>query len=252
MRLRLLKQLTRISVWKARKVIFVSNRSKEITSRQLGIPDEKGFAIHHGVNKQFGPNVSVSLPFQKYLPYVLSASTIYRYKNYVPLIRAFVRLLKEYKLSHNLLIAGRVVDTKYFAQMEQIIAEEGVGSHVHLLGEIEHAQMPSLYAGARLFAFPSYLETFGLPPIEAMASGVPVVSSNASVIPEVCGNAALYFEPFSIDELTEVMYKLLTDDSLWKKMRRRGFERAKQFSWDRAAAQTLSVIEQALVSRQSV
>jgi glycosyltransferase involved in cell wall biosynthesis len=241
--------LTRISTWKASKIIFVSNHSREVTSRQLGIPNEKGIAVHHGVSKHFNPNIQVDPEFRKYQPYILSVSTIYRQKNYIPLIRAFAKLLKECGLQYNLLIAGRTVHSEYFEQMKKTIVDEDIGWSVYLLDEVKHTQIPGLYAGARLLAFPSYRETFGLPTIEAMASGVPVVSSNASVMPEICGDAALYFDPFDTDELAEVMYKLLTDDQLWERMRRRGIERSKEFSWDRAASQTISVIEQAFRSR---
>lgn len=243
LRLLQLKRLTQISAWKASKVIFVSNHSKEIISKQLGIPDEKGIAIHHGLSGKFNVDATVSPQFKEYQPYVLSVSTVYRHKNYIPLIQAFAKLLKKYGLSYNLLIAGRVEHADYFAQMKRVIANEGICSQVHLLGEVEYPQMPALYAGARLFAFPSYLETFGHPLIEAIASGVPVVSSNASVMPEICGDAALYFDPFDSDELAQVMYNILTDDSLWEKMRCRGIERAKEFSWAKTARKTLDVLK---------
>ena len=243
LRLLLLRILTQISVWKTSKVIFVSNISKEIISKKLGIPDKKSIVIHHGLSELFRVSATVNSQFKKYQPYVLSVSTIYRHKNYVPLIRAFAKLLKKYGLSYNLLIAGRTVHREYFAEMKKIIADEGIGSHVQLLGEIEYSKIPALYAGARLFAFPSYLETFGLPLVEAMASGVPVVCSNASVMTEICGDAALYFDPLDIDGMIKVMYESLTDTSLWEKMHRRGLERAKEFSWIKTAQRVLDVLK---------
>jgi glycosyltransferase involved in cell wall biosynthesis len=242
-RLLLQKILTQSSAWKSSRVIFVSNHSKEIISKQLGIPDEKGIVIHHGLSGQFNINAKISPRFKRYQPYVLSVSTIYREKNYISLLQAFAKLLKKYRFSYSLLIAGRPEDDKYLAQMKQVIANESIGSHVHLLGEIEYPKMPSLYAGARLFAFPSYLETFGHPLVEAMASGLPIISSNASVMPEICGNAALYFDPFNSDELAQVMYKLLTDNVLWNKMRQRGFERVEKNSWKKTAEKTLNVLK---------
>jgi len=241
LRLLQLKRLTQISVWKANKVVFISNHSKEIISKKLGIPNEKGITIHHGLSRQFDVNAPVKPCFQKYQPYILSVSTVYRHKNYIPLIQAFSKLLNKYQLSYNLLIAGRPEHTHYFSQMKQIIAKENIGSHVQLLGEIEYPQIPALYSGSRLFVFPSYLETFGQPPIEAMASGVPVVSSNACVMPEICDDAALYFDPFDPDELAQVMYKILTDDPLWDTMRCRGFKRARKFSWVKTAKKMLNV-----------
>lgn len=244
-RLLLLRQLTRVSTWKASKVLFVSNNSKEFISERLGISNEKGIAVHHGLSRQFDPDIQASLRFKQYQPYILSVSTIYYHKNYISLIRGFSKLLKEYGLQYNLVIAGRTVHAGYLARMKSIIADEGISSNVHMIGEVEYSQIPELYAAARLFAFPSYLETFGLPAAEAMASGVPVVTSDATVMPEICGDAALYFDPFDTDKLAEEMHKLLTNDSLWEQMRCRGLERTREFSWIKTAQKTLDILKSA-------
>ncbi len=237
-----LRRLTKFSAWKADSVIFVSNHSKKIISKRLGIPSKKSVVIYHGLNEKFNSSGEVRPKFSRYMPYILSVSTIYLSKNYIPLIQAFARLLREYGLLYNLLIVGKTVHDGYRKQMERVIADEGICPYVHLLGEIEYLQMPELYAGARLFAFPSYLETFGHPLVEAMGSGVPVASSNASVMPEICGDAALYFNPFDPDEMAQVMYRVLTDDVSWKNMRRRGLERSREFSWEKTARRTLDVL----------
>lgn len=242
-RLLLLKQMSRISAWKASKVIFVSESSRKVICSKLGISDEKGVAIYHGIGEQFRLDAMFSPRFKKHLPYVLSVSTIYQHKNYVRLIKAFARLIKQYGLKYNLLIAGRVCHTESFKQMKQTIASENVNSCVHLLGEVEYTQMPALYSGAYLFVFPSYRETFGHPLIEAMASGVPVVSSNVSAMPEICADAALYFDPLNPDDIADAMHKLLTDNMLWEIMRHRGLKRAKEFSWAKTAQKTLDVLQ---------
>jgi len=144
LRLLQIKRLTQISAWKASRVIFVSNYSKDIISKQLGIPDGKGVVVYHGLSEQFDINATANPQFKKYQPYILSVSTVYRYKNYIPLIQAFAKLLKEYGLSYNLLIAGKPWHVEYFEQIKQVIAEEEIGSYAHLLEEVEYQEIPAL------------------------------------------------------------------------------------------------------------
>ncbi len=244
-RLKLLKNLSKVSARRAQKVIFVSEYSRDVISKILAIPAEKTVVIYHVPGEQFRVDTTTSFRWRKLQPYILSVSSIYRYKNYVPLIQAFARLVKEHSVEYNLLIAGKVIDEAYFSEMKRTILSEGIQQRVQLLGEIEHAQIHALYKGAKLFVFPSYLETFGRTLIEAMASGIPVISSNASVMPEICADAALYFNPFSVDELIRAMLNILTDDDLWETMRLRAVERAKDFSWQRTTQQTLDVFRMA-------
>jgi glycosyltransferase involved in cell wall biosynthesis len=98
-----------------------------------------------------------------------------------------------------------------------------------------------LYNGAALFVFPSLYEGFGLPALEAMACGTPVVASNISSIPEVLGEAALYVDPYNIGELVSNIHHLLISSQLRQKMISRGLERAKLFSWEKTAKDTLTL-----------
>ena len=98
--------------------------------------------------------------------------------------------------------------------------------------------MPSLYKNASLFVFPSYSETFGLPLVEAMASGVPVIAANAASIPEVAGEAAIYFDPFDCEEIAKTIETVVNDKNLSNSLRKRGLAQAKQFSWKRSAEET--------------
>ncbi len=110
-------------------------------------------------------------------------------------------------------------------------------------GYVDEGDAPALYAGAELFVFPSLYEGFGLPLLEAMSCGVPVVSSNVSSIPEVVGDAALLVNPYDEVELAEVMFTLLTNGPLRRKMREAGLKRASHFSWRRTTEQTIAVYE---------
>ena len=105
--------------------------------------------------------------------------------------------------------------------------------------------MPALYSNASLFVFPSYSETFGLPLVEAMASGVPIAAANAASMPEVAGEAAVYFDPFSIEDIAKTIEAVVNDKNLSDSLRQRGLAQAKQFSWKRSAEETSRLFREA-------
>jgi glycosyltransferase involved in cell wall biosynthesis len=115
-------------------------------------------------------------------------------------------------------------------------------------GYIPDDELIRLYSEAKLFVYPSYYEGFGLPPLEAMACGCPVVVSNVASLPEVCGNAAQYVDPDNIEGIAEGIHKVLTDEPLRQSMMEKGLERAKLFSWEKAAKEHIKVFEEVLSS----
>jgi len=109
------------------------------------------------------------------------------------------------------------------------------------LGYVTDAQLRALYSRAVGFVFPSLYEGFGLPPLEAMACGCPVICSNRASLPEVCGDAALYFDPLNVDEINHSISRFLENSPLRDELREKGFERAKLFTWKKAAESILVV-----------
>jgi glycosyltransferase involved in cell wall biosynthesis len=106
--------------------------------------------------------------------------------------------------------------------------------------------MPLLYAAASFLIFPSLFEGFGLPVLEAMASGCPVACSNLTTLPEIAGGAALLFDPHSEEEIAEAVQRLIEDEETRQALRQRGLERVREFSWQKMAQETLQVYYKAL------
>ena len=114
-------------------------------------------------------------------------------------------------------------------------------------GYVPDEDLPGLYNAADLFVFPSLYEGFGIPPLEAMSCGTPVITSNTSSLPEVIGDAGIMVDPHHIDGLAEAMHRVLTDEALRKGMIEKGLQRAKLFSYEKEARETLKVYREAAV-----
>ncbi len=171
--------------------------------------------------------------------YVLAVGSLYPHKN--------VRILHSLdweKYDLKLCIVGEAPDTR--APAFQRILEEARSqpASVCYTGRRSDAELRSLYSAAFAFAFPSLYEGFGFPPLEAMYCGAPVLASDRTSIPEVCGDAPLYFDPLSPASLRVVVERILGDPGLRASMIERGRQRAAQFTWARAAAEVMSVLQQ--------
>jgi glycosyltransferase involved in cell wall biosynthesis len=232
------------SVARADRVLADSQATRDDLIEYMGVPPEKVQVLYSGVDGRFRPTEEpgererlkerYGLPGDR--PYVLSVGTVQPRKNYVRLIRAFASLERT---SHELVIAGG-----HGWLYQEVLAEaEERKDRVRMLGFVDDADLPALYRGAALFAFPSLYEGFGLPVLEAMACGVPVVCSNTSSVPEVAGDAALLIDPHDEESLAQALERLLSDEGLREQMVKQGFERAGQFTWERAARQLLSTID---------
>jgi glycosyltransferase involved in cell wall biosynthesis len=127
-------------------------------------------------------------------------------------------------------------------EIERLIESRGLAGNVVFLGYCPREVMPALYAGARCLVFPSLFEGFGLPVVEAMASGCPVVSSNVTSLPEVAGDAALLIDPNDPEAIAEAVWRLTGDAGLRASLVERGLERAALFSWRKHALEILRVL----------
>jgi glycosyltransferase involved in cell wall biosynthesis len=251
LRLTTLLALARVSAWTCDKIMFVSEDSARWIGERLGLPEPRRAVVHHGIDAEaWGAPASRSLhPW----PYILSVSSIYRYKNFVKLIEAYTQLARGLNDVPDLVIIGDDQDPEYAAKMQAARAAAGdLAEHIHLLGEVPYADVRDWYAGAELFVFPSYLETFGHPLLEAMAARIPVVAADIPVFREIGGDAALYADPHDASSLAGAMRAALASPELRRLLIKRGLEQVRSFTWDGSALRLLQLFREVLPERVRV
>ena len=226
------------SVRRASHILADSEATKQDLLEKYEVPDGKITVLYSGVNERFRPVTSESRlkeVREKYgfghRPYVLSVSTLQPRKNYEMLIRAFKDVAAH--MPHNLVIAGG--KGWLYERVTEEISRQGLEDRVLLIGFADDEDLPALYSGAALFAYPSLYEGFGLPLLEAMACGVPVLNSNASSLPEVAGAATRQLSPDDEPGWSGAMATLLADQNQRSRMVGAGFRQARLFTWNRAA-----------------
>ncbi|MBI4352754.1 MAG: glycosyltransferase family 4 protein [Candidatus Omnitrophica bacterium] len=169
-------------------------------------------------------------------PFVLFVGSLKPHKNVPALIRAVELLRNRNAFPVDLVLVGRkdARDGELFRTVKE-------RRFVHYLGELKDEEVAALYNLAAVFVLPSFREGFGLPALEAMACGTPVIASNRASLPEVIGGAGMLFDPHEVDALAEALNKVLANKKLSEEMSQKGLERVKEFSWEKAARQTLQV-----------
>lgn len=164
------------------------------------------------------------------------------YKNLYRLIKAHNNLLETHP-DLQLILIGKRDQNSHF--LEAMAKENGCGKNVTYFGFASDEQLAWFYSHARAYVFPSLMEGFGLPGLEAMKHGAPVVSSNATCLPEIYGNAARYFDPLDIHSITESLDMVLTDTKFRNQLIERGTKKVAEYSWRRMAEQTLEIYDRA-------
>jgi alpha-1,3-rhamnosyl/mannosyltransferase len=233
------------SLERAAHVITDTETVRQEVIAELGIPAEKVTAVPLGVSAAFRPHSDTELaePLAPYGlkagGYALSVSTLEPRKKIGELIAAWRCLPADLRTRTPLVLVG----AKGWKDGELVAAIEDGAREGWLLplGYVPEAMLPLLYAGANLFIYPSIYEGFGLPPLEAMASGVPVVVADRSCMPEVCGEAAFRVDPDDVDGFAQVLARGLTDEGARCTNVTEGLERARTFTWQRCISETVDV-----------
>jgi glycosyltransferase involved in cell wall biosynthesis len=221
---------------KAKLIITNSEYSKWEIVRCLGIPEDRIRVTPLAASPEFRP-VNADPP----RPYFLYVGNLEPRKNLERLIDAFARMPSK---NHDLVIAGN--RWYHGGAAEEKARSLGLNGRVRFLGYVPRADLPGLFGGATALVYPSLLEGFGLPIVEAMACGTPVITSNNSSMKEVAGGAAVLIEPTSVREMTEALTKVAEDATLRQELSAKGLKRATEFSWARTAELTLDVYREAV------
>lgn len=235
----LIPRLARI----ARHVITVSEFSKRRILEVCRIAPEKVSVVPCGVGLQFRPHSAEEISAVKQhlrLPkrYLLCVGSLEPRKNLARLLHAWQGVQPRLGGLSLLLVGAK----------GHVFRDAGLSAPppgVQLAGYLTDDLLPAVYAGAEVFVYPSIYEGFGLPVIEAMASGVPVLTSNVTSLPEVAGEAAVTVDPLSVDDIANGIERLAGSAALRAELSTKGLARARQFSWDRTAVETWQVLEAA-------
>jgi len=233
-------------------IVTVSESEKERIIKQKFLGKKTRIqVVYNGVDKKFKPKeylnkkdleqlmVKYNLP-ERFLLYV---GRLNERKNILNLLKA-INILNDKKIK--LVLCGNY-NWKMF-NLPQMINELGLGERIILLGYVNDEELPLLYSLASVFCFVSYEEGFGLPPLEAMASGIPVVISNINSLIEVCGEAGYYCNPNDPKDIAEKIDMVLTNKELRELKIRNGLERSKNFNWEKSAKILLQFLEQVIQS----
>jgi len=239
------------SARRATLVMANSEATQRDIERLMRVPASRMQVVYEAVDEAFGKETDAeaarAFAVQRFrLPrgYILFASTLWSYKNPDGAIRAFARQRKAFGDDLDLVLTGPD-DENRTPVLAWLAAELGVADRVRFLGRVAKADLIRLYAGARVFFYPSFSETFGKPLVEAMRSGVPVVTSNMSCMPEIVGPAGLVADPRDPDALALALHRAATDEALRTQLAAAGRRRANDFSWERTAAGTLAMCGEA-------
>lgn len=258
-----LKYWTAISIFLSKRVIAISNSTKQDIVRHYHFASKKTVVTHLGYDKEhFNINIKkedVRRIYKKYAivgDYILFLSTLKPSKNVEGLLEAFGRILNANQRGNSrnivvskypnikLVIAGK--KGWLYSSIYEKVKELGLKDKVIFTDYVPEEDKPALIAGAKVFVLPSFWEGFGLDVLNAMACGVPVIVSKVGSLPEVAGDAAFYLDPQNIESIRSGIEKVLSMSKLeYNRQIDMGLKQAEKFSWEKTARETLKVLEEA-------
>lgn len=233
------------AIERANAIITVSESVRQEVIREFNLPEQRVHAVLNGVDEAYRPYTAeqtlavLSKVGLQHGGYSLFVSTVEPRKNLTNLLKAYRELPERERFRYPLVIAGGGgwQSREIHADIDRAQNE----GWLKYLGFVDQAILPHLYAGSRLFVYPSWYEGFGIPIAEAMASGVPVLTSNCSSMPEVAAGAAILTEPADVDAIRLGLQQGLFDDAWRAQAVTQGLQRAAQLSWDKCVADTIKV-----------
>jgi glycosyltransferase involved in cell wall biosynthesis len=221
------------------KIIVPSAWTKKELIKQYHLSSEKIVVTYEGIDKNFQFSI-LNSQFKKVLekykirkPFVVYTGSLYPHKNIKRLIEA-VKLLK---LSLVVVCARSV----FFDRLRQQVEQAGAERYVNLAGFVPDEELAVLYGQAEAFVFPSLIEGFGLPGLEAMATGLPVVASDSSCLPEIYGEAAIYFDPYNVNDMADKIREVTSNQLTRNRLIKLGYKQVAKYSWQKMVQQTLEI-----------
>ena len=245
--------LLRRGLLRAKRIMAVSEATRRDVHDALGIPADRIRLVYNAPNPDFfrpaaGDRARILKRYQIDYPFLLYAGNIRPQKNIPRLVEAFA-VAREH-LSHHpvyrdlhLIVIGDEISR--YPSVRRAVIQTRVEKAVRFLGFVPFEALRIFFESAALFVFPSLYEGFGLPPLEAMATGTPVVASNVSSLPEVLGDAALLVNPENVFEIARAIQEALLDEDLRGELIAKGKAQAARYSWDRTAREVLEVYREA-------
>ena len=247
------QRMIRRSLQRGERIIAVSQNTKSDLIDYFGVGGSKIRVIYNGVEEAFRHRLDrdeverrvATVGIQP--PYLLFVGNPKPHKNLENVVRAYALAQALYEFEEPLVCVG---DRQGDFKIRQIADQLGVGSRVRLVGHVEQALLPAIYQGATLFLYPTLYEGFGLPVIEAMASGVPVVTSNGSSLRELATGYAELVEPLDVNAMAQAIAGLMADPRKRADLAAGGIKRAADFRWRRTAERTRDVYLAAIQSKE--
>ena len=242
--------MIRRALRRADRIVTVSYNSKRDLVDYFGIAPARIDVIYNGVAARFRPDLPAAerdRVADKYglpRPYLLFLGGEKPHKNVRSVLRAFAEARRTRDLPHALVLAGPMPPNR--SRVEALIAALDLESRVVRTGVVPEEDLPGLFAGADAFLYPTLYEGFGLPVAEAMACGTPVLTSSTSALQEIAGGYSYLVDPMDVDAIARGIVDLATDPARRAEFAELGKRRAAEFSWDRAAEQTLKVYAETL------
>lgn len=230
-----------IAFRRAQKIITISEATKSELMQLFGVSAQRINVIHCGFTRicDLQEKSVANIP-KKYFFFV---GTFKERKNVLNIVKSFALFSKKDPYGYALVLAGKSSkSSEYMRSILRVIKKENIEDRVIFIGHISDNELVFLYKNATALVFPSLLEGFGLPVLEAMSCGVPVITSTVSSLPEVAGDAALLVDPYSIEEIAESMRVIIENESLRNELIKKGYEQIKNFSWEKAANEMTSII----------
>ena len=229
----------------ASHIITVSNSTKQGLVKHLNIPETKIKITYEGVDERFriisdyGIINQTKARYRITRPFIFSAGVWRNHKNLEGLIAAFEILKQKYQIPHQLVIAGQ--EDPSYPNIRRAIDASPNKNDIITPGFIPATELPILYNGAELLAFPSFIEGFGLIAIEAQTCGCPVAASNITSLPEILGDSAVLFNPHDSSDIAAKIYQIISNQTIKTTLTQKGLINSQLFSWYTCARQTLDV-----------